>query len=126
MIRIEEASIQSRFHPQRAAEQLINRTPEAYRFDYGGQPLDLLYDMVTYKGNNDQTLVEFAYSVPTRQLGTVEDGQVRATLRGGTPVYASPHVRQLIFKAKALPVSQRAEFLQQHPITQRLRPTHPP
>ena len=72
---IEEASIQSRFHPQRAAEQLINRNPETYRFDYGGQPLELLYDMVTYKGNNEQTLVEFAYSVPTRQLGTVEDGQ---------------------------------------------------
>ena len=44
---------------------------------------------------------------------------LEATLRGGTPVYASPHVRQLFFKAKALPVTQRAEFLQQHPITHR-------
>ena len=72
---IEEASIQGRFHPQRMAEDLISRTPEAYGFDYGGQPLDFLYDMVTYKGEDGQTLVEVAYSVPTRQLGTVEDGQ---------------------------------------------------
>eukprot|EP00935_MAST-01C_sp_MAST-1C-sp1_P002268 g2268.t1 len=49
--------------------------------------------------------------------GVVEEGWVRATLRGGTPVYASPHVRQLFFQAKALPVTDRADFLQQRPIT---------
>ena len=33
--------------------------------------------------------------------GTLEEGKVRAMLRGGTPVYASPNVRKLFFKAKA-------------------------
>eukprot|EP00935_MAST-01C_sp_MAST-1C-sp1_P001941 g1941.t1 len=49
--------------------------------------------------------------------GTIEDGKVKAMLLGGTPVYASPKVRKLLFQAKALPVIQRKDFLQQHPIT---------
>eukprot|EP00935_MAST-01C_sp_MAST-1C-sp1_P002476 g2476.t1 len=49
--------------------------------------------------------------------GVVQGGRVRATLRGGTPVYASPNVRQLFFQVKALPQTERANFLQQHPIT---------
>eukprot|EP00935_MAST-01C_sp_MAST-1C-sp1_P002334 g2334.t1 len=49
--------------------------------------------------------------------GTIEKGIVKATLQGGTPVYASPNVRELFFQAKALPVTERKDFLQQHPIT---------
>eukprot|EP00935_MAST-01C_sp_MAST-1C-sp1_P000968 g968.t1 len=52
--------------------------------------------------------------------GTVDDeGMVEAMLRGGTPVYASPNVRQLFFQAKALPLTERKGFLQAHPITHR-------
>ena len=49
--------------------------------------------------------------------GEVADGSVSATLRGGTPVYASPRVRALFFRAKALPVTERMVFLQKNPIT---------
>ncbi len=49
--------------------------------------------------------------------GTIEDGMVQAMLRGGTPVYASPNVRNFFFQAKALPVAERKDFLQEHPIT---------
>ncbi|MBT5872054.1 MAG: GWxTD domain-containing protein [Candidatus Latescibacteria bacterium] len=72
---IEESSIQSRFHPQKMAERLIRTNPESYQFDYGGQPLDYLYDLVTYRGIEGETVLEFAYSVPAWQLGSVSDGQ---------------------------------------------------
>ena len=73
---MDESSVQDRFHPQRLAAELIKKTPEAYAFDYGGETLDFLYDMVTYRsGRGDSTDVEVSYVVPTRQLGSVEDGQ---------------------------------------------------
>ncbi|MBM3261950.1 MAG: tetratricopeptide repeat protein [candidate division Zixibacteria bacterium] len=73
---IDEAGLQDRFHPQRMAELLIKRTPEAHVFDYEGEPLDFLYDLVTYRSaNGDSADVEISYVVPTRQLGSVEDGQ---------------------------------------------------
>ena len=72
---IDEASIQSRFHPKRMAEELIKKTSESYAFDYGGDRLDFLYDMVTYKGEGPETYVEIGYVVPSHQLGTVSDGQ---------------------------------------------------
>jgi Tfp pilus assembly protein PilF len=49
--------------------------------------------------------------------GVVEGGVVTAMLRGGTPVYGSPLVRQLFFKAKALPVVERKTFLKANQIT---------
>ena len=72
---IEEANLQNKYHPERMARQLIKKTPESYSFDYGGEPLDFLYDIVTYQSEEGRTLVEVAYTVPTHQLGTVEDGQ---------------------------------------------------
>eukprot|EP00935_MAST-01C_sp_MAST-1C-sp1_P001878 g1878.t1 len=49
--------------------------------------------------------------------GMIAEGKVQATLRGGTPVYASSKVRQLFFKVKALPVTERASYLQHNPVT---------
>ncbi|MBI4552038.1 MAG: tetratricopeptide repeat protein [Candidatus Latescibacteria bacterium] len=69
------AGRQATYHPQKIAETLIAKTPEGYQHDYGGLPLDFMFDAVTYKGQNGQTLVEVAYSVPARQLGDVGDGQ---------------------------------------------------
>ena len=71
---IEEASTQGRFHPKRVVEDLIKKTPESYAFDYGGDNLDFLYDIVTYKGEAE-TYVEVSYVVPSYQLGAVADGQ---------------------------------------------------
>lgn len=70
-----EAARQEMYHPQKLAEELIKKSPDGYQFDYGGQPLDFRFDTVTYKGHDGQTQVEVAYSVPTSQLGTVQDGQ---------------------------------------------------
>ena len=72
---IEEASIQGRFHPKRMAEEFIKKTPESYAFDYGGDNLDFLYDIVTFKGEGPETYIEIAYVVPSHQLGAVSDGQ---------------------------------------------------
>eukprot|EP00935_MAST-01C_sp_MAST-1C-sp1_P002232 g2232.t1 len=49
--------------------------------------------------------------------GALNEGTVQAMLRGGTPVYASPNVRKLFFQAKALPVTERKDFLRERPIT---------
>lgn len=63
------------YHPKKLAEDLIRRTPEAYPYDYGGLPLDVVFDIVTYKAPGGQTLVEVTYSVPAHQLGNRGDGQ---------------------------------------------------
>jgi tetratricopeptide (TPR) repeat protein len=50
--------------------------------------------------------------------GTVDTaGVVEAMLRGCTPVYASPYVRELFFQVKVLPENQRKAFLVTRKIT---------
>jgi serine/threonine protein kinase/energy-coupling factor transporter ATP-binding protein EcfA2 len=49
--------------------------------------------------------------------GTVNVDMVEALLRGATPVYASPHVRQLFFQVKALQTNKRKALLASNKIT---------
>ena len=72
---ITEAAIQNENNPGRVANALIEKVSESYNFDYGGEPLQFLYDIVSYKGDGDRADVEIAYMVPTGQLETVEDGR---------------------------------------------------
>jgi serine/threonine protein kinase len=50
--------------------------------------------------------------------GTGKSGHIKATLKGASPAFASPHVRNVLFEAKSLPVSERARFLGDNSITQ--------
>ena len=72
---ITEAVVQDKYHPRRIAAALIKKTPESYEFDYGGDPLRFMYDIVSYKGDANLADVEIAYMVPAEQLETVEDGK---------------------------------------------------
>ncbi len=72
---ITEAVVQDKFHPRRIAGALIKKIPESYEFDYGGAPLRFMYDIVSYKGDDDLADVEIAYMVPAEQLETVKDGR---------------------------------------------------
>ncbi len=72
---ISEAVVQDKYHPRRMAAALIKKTPESYGFDYGGVPLQFMYDIVSYKGDDDLAEVEVAYMVPAEQLETVKDGK---------------------------------------------------
>jgi tetratricopeptide (TPR) repeat protein len=49
--------------------------------------------------------------------GSVNESMVEGVLRGATLIYASPHVRQLFFQAKALPAVQRKGWLTRHKVT---------
>jgi serine/threonine protein kinase/energy-coupling factor transporter ATP-binding protein EcfA2 len=49
--------------------------------------------------------------------GTMHNNRVEAMLRGATLVYASPHVRQIFFRAKALPENQRKVLIATNKIT---------
>ncbi|MBT5872057.1 MAG: tetratricopeptide repeat protein [Candidatus Latescibacteria bacterium] len=69
----------NRFHPKTIATELITQQPEGYFYDYGGAPLEFIFDAVTYRGENGDTEVELAYTVPARQLGHVSDGQGERT-----------------------------------------------
>lgn len=64
----------NRFHPRRLAEALIERTPDNYDYNYGGDPLDAAVDIVTFRDDDDRTLVEVVYSVPRPALGHAADG----------------------------------------------------
>jgi GWxTD domain-containing protein len=65
---------QEKFHPATIAELLINRRPEDYQHEFGGDPLQFVFDMVTFRGEDQQTEVELILSLPTWQLGSVQDG----------------------------------------------------
>ncbi len=61
-------------HPQRIAEQLIERSPEDYEHDFGGDGLDYAFDITTFRGNGKKTVMELVYSLPVWQFGDVTDG----------------------------------------------------
>lgn len=71
---IAEAVIQNQYNPRRVASALIKEVSESYDYDYGGESLQFLYDIVSYKGANDLAEVEIAYMVPAAQLESVKDG----------------------------------------------------
>ena len=61
-------------HPRRIAERLIERSPEEYAHDFGGEVLDYAYDANTFRGEGNKTEVELSYSIPVWQFGDVSDG----------------------------------------------------
>ena len=69
--------------PRKQAEELIRKVPEFHRHDYGGDPLNFVYQMASFKGTGDQADVEVAYSVPSAQLGNVADGLGERTWLSG-------------------------------------------
>ncbi len=60
--------------PRKQAEELVRKVPEFHRHDYGGDPLNFVYYLASFKGVDDRAEVEVAYSVPMAQLGNAEDG----------------------------------------------------
>ena len=64
-----------RYHPTKVAAALIEKTPEDYAHDFGGESLDYAFDITTFRGAGDETVMELAYSIPVWQFGDVTDGQ---------------------------------------------------
>ncbi len=62
------------FHPEKLTEVLIERSPAAYRHDFGGEPLDYAFDVAAFRGNGRKTEMELTYSIPVWQFGHVSDG----------------------------------------------------
>ena len=61
-------------HPRKVADSLIERAPEEYAHDFGGEPLDYAFDVVTFRGDGIRTEVELTYSIPVWQFGDTSDG----------------------------------------------------
>lgn len=66
---------QHRYHPTQVASELIENTPEDYAHDFGGESLDYAFDITTFRGAGDKTVMELAYSIPVWQFGDVTDGR---------------------------------------------------
>ena len=66
---------QHRYHPSQVAAALIKKTPEDYAHEFGGESLDYAFDITTFRGAGDETVMELAYSIPVWQFGDVTDGQ---------------------------------------------------
>ena len=62
-------------HPKKVADRLIEHTPEGYDHDFGGEPLDYAFDVVTFRGNGIRTEMELTYSIPVWQFGDLGDGK---------------------------------------------------
>lgn len=69
------AARQAQYHPSKVVEELIKQTPDAYRHDFGGDPLRIFYDIVAYQGDGNNSDVEVAFAVPVYQLGSRVDGR---------------------------------------------------
>ena len=64
---------QEQHHPKRRASELIARSPENYRHDFGGELLEYAFDAVSFRGEGGATEVDLAYSVPAWQFGDITD-----------------------------------------------------
>ncbi len=69
--------------PRKEVEELIRKVPESHRHDYGGDPLTFVYHLASFKGVDGRADVEVAYSLPSAQLGDVEDGLGERTWLSG-------------------------------------------
>ena len=70
---------QHRYHPAKVAAALIEKTPEDYAHDFGGESLDYAFDAVTFRADNGATELDLAYSIPVWQFGDVSDGRGNRT-----------------------------------------------
>ena len=61
-------------HPSKVADSLIEQAPEEYAHDFGGEPLDYAFDVLTFRGDGIRTEVELTYSIPVWQFGDTSDG----------------------------------------------------
>ena len=69
--------------PRKQAEELVRKVSEFHRHDYGGDPLNFVYYLASFKGTDGGAEVDVAYSVPSVQLGNVEDGLGERTWLSG-------------------------------------------
>lgn len=76
--------------PRKQAEELVRKVPEFHRHDYGGDPLNFVYYLASFKGVDDRAEVEVAYSVPMAQLGNAEDGLGESTWLSGRIALQDP------------------------------------
>ncbi|MDP7236766.1 MAG: SUMF1/EgtB/PvdO family nonheme iron enzyme [Candidatus Latescibacteria bacterium] len=76
---VRQVARQSQFHPARLAAEMIKNTPEIYEHDFGGDPLEYYYDIVTYQGEGSTSDIEISFAVPAYQLGAQTDGQGEIT-----------------------------------------------
>ena len=64
---------QDRFHPRQRATELIDRRPEVYAHDFGGELLEYAFDAVSFRGDSGSTEVVLSYSIPVWQFGDITD-----------------------------------------------------
>ena len=72
---VREFARQGQFHPARLAAELIRTTPEIYQHDFGGEPLQFFYDVVSFQGEGNRSEIEVAIGLPIYQLGAQSDGR---------------------------------------------------
>jgi len=108
---IAEAHIQNEYSPRRLANALIKETPEYFDYDYGGRPLQFLYDIVSYKGEREGYAdVEVAYMVPALQLDSIEDGQGPRTWFDSHFVFQDEEFRRVSQASRRIGPIERPAF----------------
>ncbi|MXY48838.1 MAG: GWxTD domain-containing protein [Gemmatimonadetes bacterium] len=75
----QETVRQELYSPRRLAGELIKRSPEEYRHDFGGEPLEYAFDAVSFRADNGATELDLSYSIPVWQFGDVSDGKGNST-----------------------------------------------
>ena len=88
--------------PRKQAEELIKKVPESFKYDYGGEQLTFVYDMVSFKGADGRTEIEVAYSIPSYQLGNSDDGLGMQTWFSGRVALQDEKMNQVIDAEKFL------------------------
>ena len=95
--------------PRKQVESLIDKVPESHRHDYGGESLRFVYYLAAFKGDDDRAEVEVAYSVPSIQLGSAEDGLGERTRLSGRLSLRDPEYSYVQGTSFAMGPLRRAE-----------------
>ena len=72
---VRQIARQGRYHPEKLAREMVKKVPDLYRHDFGGDPLQFYFDVVSFQGEGNHSDVEVAIAVPIYQLGAQSDGK---------------------------------------------------
>ena len=72
---VRQMARQGEYHPANLARKMIEKAPELYRHDFGGEPMRFYFDPVAFQGEGNMSVVDVAVAVPMTQLGTIADGK---------------------------------------------------
>ena len=111
---------QATIGPRNTVARLIEQIPDDYQYDHGGEPIQLVLDVVTFKDSDSGTLLEMAFSIPRNQLGHAGDGRGMTTWLEGSMVVRDTSFQRIASLDQEMGPLERPLSLKPRGITEQL------